>query len=73
MYKNISMLQLKSEIAPMVPAKHLLIIADACFGGLLLDTRSASVAASHKTSYHAYPVDTYAPLASCSAAVVGLA
>ena len=51
MYKNISMLQLKSEIAPMVPAKHLLIIADACFGGLLLDTRSASVAASHKTSY----------------------
>ena len=51
MYKNISMLQLKSEISPMIPSKHLLVIADACFGGLLLDTRSASVAASHKTAY----------------------
>lgn len=51
MYKNISMQQLKSDISPTIPAKHVLFVVDACFGGLLLDTRSASVAASHKASY----------------------
>ncbi|MBI4776038.1 MAG: caspase family protein [Deltaproteobacteria bacterium] len=39
MYKNISMQQIKSDISPLIPAKHVLFIADACFGGLLLGTR----------------------------------
>ena len=50
-YRNISMQQIKSDIAPMIPAKHVLIIADACFGGLLLNTRSASMDPVHKAAY----------------------
>ncbi len=51
MYKNISMQQFKSDISPLIPAKHLLFIADACFGGLLLATRSTSVKPSRQASY----------------------
>ncbi len=51
MYKNISMQQIKTDITPMIPAKHVLVIADACFGGLLLDTRSASTEAAHNLAY----------------------
>jgi len=40
MYKNISMQQLKSDVAPSVPAKHVFFVLDACFGGILVATRS---------------------------------
>ena len=51
MYKNISMQQIKADVCPLIPAKHVLIIADACFGGLLLATRSTGVEPSHKLAY----------------------
>lgn len=51
MYKNISMQQLKADVCPLIPAKHILIITDACFGGLLLATRSGSVDVAHQTGY----------------------
>jgi|GEM_PF-558228 len=51
MYKNISMQQIKADICPLIPAKHVLIVADACFGGLLLATRSIGIEPSHKTAY----------------------
>ena len=50
-YRNISMQQIKTDIAPMIPAKHVLFIADACFGGLMLDTRSAAMEPAHAASY----------------------
>ena len=50
-YKNISMQQIKADVCPLIPAKHVLIIADACFGGLLLATRSGTVSPVHKTAY----------------------
>jgi uncharacterized caspase-like protein len=50
MHKNISMQQIKADICPIIPAKHVLIIADACFGGLLL-TRSAPVQPVYNISY----------------------
>jgi len=40
MYKNISMQQLKSDVAPSVPAKHVFFVLDACFGGILVATRA---------------------------------
>ncbi|MBE9581209.1 MAG: TonB family protein [Proteobacteria bacterium] len=51
MYKNISMQQIKADVCPLIPAKHVLIVADACFGGLLLATRSIGIEPSHKTAY----------------------
>jgi len=36
MDKNISMQLLKTDICPIIPAKHVLFILDACFGGLIL-------------------------------------
>ena len=51
MYKNISMQQVKSDVCPLIPAKHVLIVADACFGGLLLATRSTGIEPSHQTAY----------------------
>ena len=51
MHKNISMQQISSDISPLVPAKHMLFVMDACFGGLLLSTRGIGVEPSHKTAY----------------------
>ena len=51
MHKNISMQQIKSDICPLIQAKHVLIIADACFGGLLLSTRSTNSIPSYDFSY----------------------
>ena len=50
MHKNISMQQIKADVCPIIPAKHVLLIADACFGGLLL-TRSASIEPNYTISY----------------------
>jgi len=51
MHKNISMQQIKFDICPLIQAKHVLIIADACFGGLLLSTRSTHSIPSYDFSY----------------------
>ncbi|MBI4774952.1 MAG: SUMF1/EgtB/PvdO family nonheme iron enzyme [Deltaproteobacteria bacterium] len=51
MYKNISMQQMKSDISPLIPAKHVLFIADTCFGGLLLATRFSGLEPEHRTAY----------------------
>ncbi|ETR66091.1 MAG: hypothetical protein OMM_13267, partial [Candidatus Magnetoglobus multicellularis str. Araruama] len=51
MHKNISMQQIKSDICPLIQAKHVLIIADACFGGLLLSTRTTHSIPSYDFSY----------------------
>jgi uncharacterized caspase-like protein len=51
MHKNISMHQIKSDICPLIQAKHVLIIADACFGGLLLSTRATNTIPSNDFSY----------------------
>lgn len=51
MYKNISMQQIKSDISSLIPAKHVLYIVDACFGGLLLGQRAAGLKPSHNISY----------------------
>jgi hypothetical protein len=51
MHKNISMQQIKSDICPLIQAKHVLIIADACFGGLLLSTRATHSMPSYDFSY----------------------
>jgi len=51
MHKNISMQQIKSDICPLIQAKHVLIIADACFGGLLLSTRATHPNSSYDLSY----------------------
>ena len=40
MYKNISMQQIKSDICPQINAKHIFFVFDACFAGLMLDTRA---------------------------------
>jgi len=51
MYKNISMQQIKSDISPLIPSKHVLYIIDACFGGLLLGQRAAGLKPSHDMAY----------------------
>ena len=51
MYKNISMQQIKFDVCPMIRAKHVLIVADACFGGLLLATRAGSMEPSGTMAY----------------------
>ncbi len=50
MYNNISMQQIKFDVCPLIPAKHVLIVADACFGGLLL-TRAGSMEPARTMSY----------------------
>ncbi len=51
MHKNISMQQISADISPLIPAKHILFVMDACFGGLLLSTRGAGLEPSHKLAY----------------------
>ncbi len=51
MYKNISMQQLKSDVAPSVPAKHVFFVLDACFGGILVATRSGEGSYRKDLSY----------------------
>ena len=51
MYKNISMQQLRSDVSPLIPAKHVLFVMDACFGGLLLDKRAAGIEPARKRAY----------------------
>ena len=50
-YKNISMQQIKFDISPLIPSKHVLYIIDACFGGLLLGQRAAGLKPSHDLAY----------------------
>jgi uncharacterized caspase-like protein len=51
MHRNISMQQIKADICPLIPAKHVFFVMDACFGGLLLDQRAVDVKFSHDGAY----------------------
>jgi uncharacterized caspase-like protein len=51
MYKNISMQQIKSDICVSILAKHVFFVFDACFAGLMLDTRSTLAKSSRDFSY----------------------
>jgi hypothetical protein len=51
MYKNISMQQVKSDICMSITAKHVFFVFDACFAGLMLDTRATLSRPSRDFSY----------------------
>jgi len=51
MYKNISMQQVKSDICVSIAAKHVFFVFDACFAGLMLDTRATLIKPSRNLSY----------------------
>jgi len=51
MYKNISMQQVKSDICVSINAKHVFFVFDACFAGLMLDTRATLIKPSRDLSY----------------------
>ena len=51
MYKNISMQQIKSDICVSISAKHVFFVFDACFAGLMLDTRGNLIRPSRDFSY----------------------
>ncbi|MBC8434186.1 MAG: caspase family protein [Desulfobacterales bacterium] len=51
MYKNISMQQVKSDICVSISAKHVFFVFDACFAGLMLDTRATLSKPSRDFSY----------------------
>ena len=51
MYKNISMQQVKSDICVSISAKLVFFIFDACFAGLMLDTRATLIKPSRDFSY----------------------
>ena len=51
MYKNISMQQIKSDICPQINAKHIFFVFDACFAGLMLDTRAAQAKPGRDLAY----------------------
>jgi len=51
MYKNISMQQVKSDICVSITAKHVFFVFDACFAGLMLDTRATLSKPSRDFSY----------------------
>jgi len=47
MYKNISMTQLRDDVARIIPAKHIFYVIDACYSGTLLAQR-ANVYYAHR-------------------------
>jgi hypothetical protein len=51
MHKNISMQQIKADISPLIGAKHIFFVFDACFAGLMLDTRATLSAPKRDISY----------------------
>lgn len=51
MFKNLSMQQIKADICTTIPAKHIYFVFDACFAGLMLDTRATMVRPSRDLAY----------------------
>ena len=51
MYINISMTQLKDEVANVIPAKHVFYVIDACYSGTLLAQRAGGAAPEHDYAY----------------------
>ncbi|MBL7217051.1 MAG: caspase family protein [Desulfobacteraceae bacterium] len=51
MHRNISMQQIKADVCPLAPAKHVFFVMDACFGGLLLDQRAVDVKPGRDEAY----------------------
>jgi hypothetical protein len=51
LYSNITMTQLKSDISINIPAKHVFYIMDACYSGLLTDTRAIDKSPQRDLAY----------------------
>ncbi len=51
MYINISMNQLRDDVAKVIPAKHVFYVIDACYSGTLLAQRAGSAAPEHGYAY----------------------
>ena len=51
MYMNISMAQLRDEVAKIIPARHIFYVIDACYSGTLLAQRTSGKDPSHDYSY----------------------
>ena len=49
--RNISMQMLRDEVARRVPAKHVFLVVDACYGGLLTETRALPTRLEHSADY----------------------
>ena len=48
---NISMTQLKEDVSRKIPAKHVFYVMDACYGGLLAETRAVDKQSRRDLSY----------------------
>src|SRR3990172_5829102 len=51
MYLNISMTQLRDDVAKLIPARHVFYVIDACYSGTLLAQRAGSVTPEHDYAY----------------------
>ncbi len=51
MYLNISMMQLRDEVAKIIPARHVFYVIDACYSGTLLAQRAGVAAPEHDYAY----------------------
>lgn len=50
-YKNITMTEIRDTVSRVLPAKHVFYVIDACFGGLLVATRSVDPQVRRDLSY----------------------
>jgi len=50
-YKNITMAQIRDDISRKIPAKHVFYVMDACYGGLLAQTRAIDKQTKRDYSY----------------------
>ncbi|MBC8427204.1 MAG: caspase family protein [Deltaproteobacteria bacterium] len=50
-HRNISMQQIRGDVCPLIPAKHVFFVMDACFGGLLLDQRAVVIKPGRDAAY----------------------
>ncbi len=51
MYLNLSMVQLRDEVAKIIPARHIFYVVDACYSGTLLAQRAGGKDPTHDYSY----------------------
>ncbi len=51
LYLNISMTQMRDEIAKVIPARHVFYVIDACYSGTLLAQRAGGANPSHDYAY----------------------
>lgn len=51
LYKNITMSQIRDDISKKIPAKHVFYVMDACYGGLLAQTRAVDRQSKREFGY----------------------